>query len=308
MKSIVTTTCNSIFRAIQSNTYSVQAVSSQSQIKIAFEEALETHIRPHRAINHELFQYVAYTAQNTGLTNVQFDRYRYAMFTRTYTTVPCIFELGKQAFINSDYFTGATTILNIMEEGAEGKIDLMHPLLMERSFNSLGKELFGLEPITRKACYESPTMSQAIIYRHTVEGLYKTVGPLVSYIQEFANGGNNTPQNPGMLGDMYKLFLAYRNNVDPEIFSQKIRPYFAVHISLDPKTHEQIYQGDAAEFLHGERAKIDALRQFKTPSEITAALPYMLAFLEAQACYFDAILKDVETAKNVGLPVPVRPC
>ncbi|CAF3416147.1 unnamed protein product [Rotaria sp. Silwood1] len=228
------------------------------------------------------------------------------MVTRADTTVPCIFELGKQAFMNSDYRTGATAILNIMEEGAEGKIHLMHPLLMEQSFNTLGKELFDLEPVTRKACYESPRISQAVIYRHTVQGLYKTVGPLVSYIQEFANGGNDTPQNPGMMGDMYKLFLIYKNNVKDKVFFDTIRPYFAFHISLDSKTHEQIYEGNAAEFLHGERAKLDALRIFKTPSEIMSALPYMLAFLEAQAIYFDAILHDVKEAENIGVPIAVR--
>lgn len=238
-------------RAFHRNALSKQRVSLQLQIKIAFEEVIEIHIRSHRAIKHELFKYVANTAQNSGLTSAQFDRYRDGIFTRTFTTVPCIFELGKQAFMNSDYSTGATAILNIMEEGAEGKIHQMHPLLMEQSFNTLGKELFNLSVISRKACYASPKMSQAIIYRHTVRGLYKTVGPLVSYIHELANGGNNTPENPGMLGDMYKLFLIYKNNLDHNVFLENIRPYFASHIPLDPRTHEQVYEGIAVEFLHG---------------------------------------------------------
>jgi hypothetical protein len=276
------------------------------QVTKAFTELFENTIKNHPACKHDLFPYMARTAQEGRLTPLQFARYRKGMFSRVFTTVPSIFELGKQAFLKGDYATASTSIQNIKEEGAEGNIALMHPLLMQKSFNVLGKAVFGLEPVTMKACYDSPALPEEIIYRHTAEKLYTQHGALVSYMQEFASGGDNSERNPGMMGDMYRLFYHYKDAIPRKIFMQEVRPYFAFHITLDKETHQQVFKGDAIEFQHGERAREDALRQFSTPEDIEAALPHMLAFLEVQNNLFNAILRHVEKAKTMGKPVAAR--
>lgn len=277
-----------------------------NNLMTVFEEVLAAQIKPHPGSNHPLFSTLTATASQEGLTPEQFSRLREGMFTRVFATVPSIFELGRQAALNGDFHTAATAILNLMEEGGEGVVARMHPKLMEEAFNTLGREVFGLPPVTMKECYENSRLPAALIYRATVETFYAKQGPLVSYAQEFASGGDNSSINPGMMGNIYNLFYRYRHNLPSGMFEKHILPYFSAHISVDDKTHEQIFKGDAIEFQHGERAKADALRGIETAEDIERSVPYILAFLEVQKNFFDAMLQHVNDAKNIGTPIPVR--
>lgn len=61
--------------------------------------------------------------------------------------------------------------------------------MMEQAFNALGKEVFGLQPVTMQECYERSLSKEALIYRAVVRDFYERQGVLVSYAQEFASGG-----------------------------------------------------------------------------------------------------------------------
>jgi len=286
---------NTIGRAAFRRSYHSIAYTEEVEPGVvrAFDDMVTRIIKPHQACRHSLFPYMSQTANNGHLTPEGFARFRHGMFSRVFTTVPSIFELGRQSFLNGDYKTAATAILNIKEEGGEGRIAFMHPLLMEECFNVIGKNVFGLNAVSMRSCYHSPYLSEEIIYRHTIDALYKEHGPIVSYMQEFASGGDNTEQHLGMMGDMYKLFHSYMNNIPRSEFMQSVRPYFAFHISLDSQTHKQVINGTAIELEHANRAKKDCLRQFKKIQDIKKLLPYMLAFLDVQERLFDAIQQDV---------------
>jgi hypothetical protein len=253
-----------------------------------------------------LFSTLAEMAETKGLTAEQFDLFREAMFVRVFTTVPSVFELGRQAMLRGDREAAATAIRNLMEEGGEGIAALMHPKMMEEAFNVVAKEVFGLPPVTMQECYERSTMQEALIYRATVRDFYEKQGPAVSYAQEFASGGNNSPSNPGMMGNMYKLFHHYRHAMPEGVFEAHVLPYFAAHISVDSKSYEQVFDANGIEFQHGQRALGDVLRYVQTKEDVQCVIGYMRAFLKVQSDFFDKVLEDIQTAKTQGIPVIER--
>lgn len=279
-------------------------ILTTDEVKIFFEDRIETQIKPHPACDHSLFSWITTTATEQGITPEQFNRFRAGMFTRVFTTVPSIFELGRQAALKGDLHTAATAIQNLMEEGGAGKVAKMHPKLMENAFNTLGAEIFGLPPITMKECYENSHLPSSLIYRAIVENFYSTQGTVISYAQEFASGGDNSHENPGMIGNMYNLFYQYRHNLPSGMFEQHILPYFSAHISLDNTTYAQIFKGDAIEFQHGERAKADVLRGIKTADDIERSVHYMLAFLDVQNLFFNTLRYHIEAAQTIGTAIP----
>ncbi len=232
-------------------------------------------IRPHPACKHGLFDYMFEIAKAGKLNAKQVDIFTRAMLARVFYTVPSICELAKQAAETGNYEALRTAVLNLREETADGDTKNMHPVLMERCFNEF-RALFDLAPVKIIDCYNAPKFPEFITYIYTVAGLYKDHSILVSCVQEFASGGDNTEQMLGMMGDMYKLFRLYKENMKEEDFNENVRPYFAAHISLNEKS-DQVLDGNAIELHHGIRARADVLSKLKTVDDVKKAKPYLLA-------------------------------
>lgn len=274
-----------------------------TDIHTSFNELIATRIQPHPAAHHPLFSSLVTTAKQYGVTPEQFNRFREVILARVHTTVPSIFILGQQAALKGDFYTMAVALQNLKEEGGEAIVEAMHPIMMADAFNTLGKEVFGLPPVTLKACYENTRLPAAYVYRAVVNDFYLTHGPSVSFAQELASGGDNTPNNPGMMGDMYKLFYLYKDNMPKEVFEKHVLPYFAAHLSVHPVTHEQVFDGKAIELKHRILAQEAAMRQFTSVNDIQKETPYMIGYLDAQHSLFNAAEQYIQQAKDIGTPI-----
>ncbi len=275
------------------SSHSLHLHTSSILVSERLDEIVEAVIKPHSVSNHELFRYLEKQAKAGKLTPEQFEVYRDVMLRRVYPTVPAIATLIEWAFVHGDYQTAKTAVHNMKEEGAEGIVPSMHPLLMERAYNAMGKQL-GLPPQTMLTASKQHLWSEEAAFAAIMEECYKTNPVVASFVQEFLSGGDNTLNNRGMMGDMYRLFRAYMPNMPLEDFKRDVLPYFEAHITVKDGSYEQGFGGNAVEHQHGVRAKKDVLRRVKTPEELDAMIPVMQAFMEAQSALFSRILKEVK--------------
>jgi hypothetical protein len=260
---------------------------------------ISNEISKHSAIEHPLFDFIIEKIQLNSLTARQFNFFRHLMFSRVFLTLPSITEALKSALLTSDEESIETCLRNLCEELAFNgvQIDISHPRLMEKTFNTVSKKLFKLEPTSLNFCYNNPILPEEVIYHSTVKQLYKKVPLIVSLSQEISSGGLPYLNKPGMMAQLYlvffNLYLKNQLSISEDLFKKEILPYFSAHLSIN-SDFKLILDENAIEFQHGERAKNDYLKSKNSISEIKKDLPYFFAFLDAQKYLFDKTLSILE--------------
>lgn len=275
-------------------------------VRQRFEEAKNELIIPRLEKQRRLFTYLDEVSSEQGLNPTQFEFYRGVMYRRVHPTILSILEQLKWAFERGDYNTASTAMLNLKEEAAEGVASSMHPVLMEKAYNAIGEDIFGLKSQTMIAATKDPILVEEGAYLAMVTQLYKETPIVASWIQEFSSGGDNTPANPGMMGDMYKLFFNYRDKMPVIRFKDYVVPYFKAHIALDPVTQRQVFGKKAVEHDHAVRAEEDLLRHLKTPQDVDRAMLKTQAFLDAQMKLFDATKDRLQALEKEGRPIKAK--
>lgn len=290
------------------------------EVVAAFAE-MEQELLKSTCFNHPLFKYMDEQSRSKGLTSEQFRIFRDSMFRRIHHTMGHIANLAKDASDSGDRETLVTAARNFQEEMSNAKgVEHTHASLCERAFNSTGDKIFGLYPVWMTEAIgitgDSTTglsrlkykfqLPEEVAYDAVVSKIYAVMPTVASWINERASGGDDVTHK-GMMGDMFQLFSSYQFTFEKGEFEKNVLPYFAEHLSIKKNEtngrFEIVNDGQSIEFQHGQRAREDAVRFFKTAEEVRAAIPAITAFADAQSRLFDAILQKVRVAERIGTPI-----
>ncbi len=132
-------------------------------------------------------------ARSGKLTPHQVDVFTTHILARVRLTMVSIAKQAVFSLDNDDFQMYATAYLNLKEEGADGVIAKMHPILAQNAFNALRRS-FGLSEIRMKSAYDKMLVESKPMqaYANTVNTLYSTEPAFVSLAQETASGGDGT--------------------------------------------------------------------------------------------------------------------
>lgn len=245
-------------------------------------------LKSRKAFAHPLFKTMTARAKEGTLTAEQYSIFLMLILARVFRTMPSIATHARYALLNADYKMFATVFQNLKEEGGDGNISKMHPLLAEQAFNEISRH-FGLPYVTMKQAFDKLSNESFALkhYADVIDSIYSKNPAFASLAQETASGGNG---KTGMMADLYEFFTALRPQINPERFEKFVLPYFKEHLSLSA---DGSYRDDATEGIecqHASRALEDVLEKITDINITKQGLSTMTEFVEAQEKLFDETL------------------
>lgn len=249
-------------------------------------------VETHPACHHPLFSYVREHA--AGLNSAQVDVFSRAMMARIYPTVPHIAELLAHAVRKGDHETARTAAQNIEEElGLGDPSGLTHPQMAEIAFNAL-REAFSLPPLTLKEAYENRILPESFAHAAMFDAGYREFPEVAFWLQERASGGFNASVR-GMMQNLKESFdgLHASGRISDEQYA-RAKPWFGANVAESLETMEK-----GVEHQHGQRAEADARRALCCPEKAAKALPFAVAFLNAQSALFDETMQAMQKLASV---------
>lgn len=267
----------------------------QEAFKKEFDPVIE-EFESHKAMAHPLFDFLKEQSQE-GFNSRQFEIYRANFFSRTELTIPAVARAVEVAARHGDYQSVADNVANLYDEGGYGDAEKVHGQLLINSHNQHGEKIFGLYPIEQ---FRDLKSSPLVIPELTEYRKAK----LASFNKSYPYVAGNMCAHEFAADDMLKgfneaLFQPYKGYYNKEEW-EELMTFFTAHA-------DDTIEGGNVEERHGEMAKDGAKRacQFDVKN-----IPKMrqggLDFLDVQSNLWNGLLREIENAKDKGIPVIPR--
>jgi len=270
-----------------------------ARVKKEFEPLVE-ELKAHEAINPEFYKYLEEQSK-VGFNKKQYDIFAAIFCARTIFTIPSVANYISKAALRGDSQAVFDAAQNLYEESGRGDPEKMHSKLLLRTFNTHGSKIYGSEPYTDLMDVEkSPLLTEVpelMIYKKEKHRVFQSSSyPIVAgntWAHEFAADN--------MLDTFRRtLFAPYKGYYEPEKYV-KLTEYFTEH-----KDDEK--EGRDVEANHERMARAAAERACEANiNNIPKIRSGALAFLDAQAALWNGLMKAMDRAHNVGVPIPPKP-
>ena len=218
--------------------------------------------------------FVYCSSLSRGLNSTQFHVFRDNYLLRTRNTIPSVAKVALAAARHRDYPTLSSIARNLYEETGEGVAKDSHTELLTDCFNTHGRVVFDLPPVSLDEVNNSPVLlPETYTFLRQQDALYESEDYLsvlaASYAQELAADG--------MLRAIRdSLFLPYRSRYTGPDDWQRVSRYFDVHLN-------------GLEEAHGEMARKAVEDNCKSEKDHINADNAAQAFLIAQSTLWGAL-------------------
>lgn len=243
---------------------------------------LLNYIENHKAVNHPFFVYL--NDVKNGFTANQYSIYRYNYFYRTSNTIPSIAHLVIAAAFNGDIQSLAFAGQNLYEETGCGVKENVHSKLLEDSYNSHAKKIFGLNPLYLKDTTSSSNVNvikEACLFVEKQNTLYKSD----NYCTVLGTALAHETLAVSMLTNFYKaFFLRYRGYYKKEEFDQ-VEKYFSSHLG-------------GVEERHAKNSQEIVQRWCKNENDLHSIAKGAIGFMEAQSVLWDGLHRELKNAED----------